>query len=85
MLDDAAFFAASSLDYDYFLLTANFELKFFKPVAEGLIRSKGNASIDENGRIQGRSVLYDEKGNIVAKGSGGFAKSKTRLYGTKQN
>jgi len=81
MLDDAAFFAAASLEFEYFILTADFELKFLRPVSQGTLRSEGHAWIDDSRRLHARSVLYNNDGVVIAKGSGGFARSKTGLYG----
>ncbi|MCH8332042.1 MAG: PaaI family thioesterase, partial [Bacteroidetes bacterium] len=66
MLDDAAFFAASSLEFEFFILTADFELKFLRPVSKGILRSEGDAWIDSSGRLQARAGLYNEDGEAIA-------------------
>ena len=41
MLDDAAFFAVSSIVKDVFVLTQNFNIQFHRPVSDGKIIAKG--------------------------------------------
>lgn len=80
LLDDAAYFAASSRETDYFLLTASFELHFLRPVSGGELYSEGRV-IDQAGSrfILAESRLYNQEGEIVAKGSGTFARSRKPL------
>jgi acyl-coenzyme A thioesterase PaaI-like protein len=41
LMDDAAYFAANSLVADYMLLTAQFDIRFLRPVFEGKIKAVG--------------------------------------------
>src|SRR5687768_14776029 len=41
LLDDATFFAASSLVRDVFVLTASFNIYFLRPVSQGVMRARG--------------------------------------------
>lgn len=78
-LDDATFFAANSLVEDVFVLTANFELEFLRPVVDGELRA--DAQVIESGprRIVAVGELHDDKGNLIARGRGSFARSKITL------
>jgi len=78
-LDDAAFFAVSSLVEDYFVLTSNFNLYLHAPVADGIIRSMGKVLRSGGSSFLAESVLLNEKNDEIARGSGTFVKSKIRL------
>src|SRR5678815_3727876 len=41
LLDDATFFAASSLVEDVFMLTTSFTIYFLRPVSTGTVRARG--------------------------------------------
>lgn len=75
LLDDAAYFAASSLVEDEFLFTTSFQVHFLRPVTEGSLRAKG--WVEKLGRsvIIAQSVLYDERNRKVAIGQGQLMKS----------
>lgn len=81
MLDDAAYFAASSLEKTYFLLTAEFTIKFLRPVSGGLLKAEGRITdSDAAGRyIHAEALLYTSEGKIAAKGSGRFTRSHRLL------
>lgn len=80
MLDDAAYFAASSMETTYFLLTAEFTIKFLRPVSGGLLKAEGRLSGDPSGgMVNAEAWLYTSEGKIAAKGSGRFARSRNLL------
>lgn len=81
MLDDAAYFAASSMETAYFLLTAEFTIKFLRPVSGGLLKAEGRLKEgpSANGSYQAEAWLYNSEGKMVASGSGHFARSRKRL------
>ena len=80
MLDDAAYFAASSRETAYFLVTASFEIQFLRPVSSGLLRAEGRIIEQHSGRhLSAEAVLFSQEGKIVAKGSGTFARSRQAL------
>ncbi len=79
LLDDAAFFAASSLVPNVFLLTASFQLHFIRPVSEGLITARGLVRVPSKNNLIAESTLFDAKGREIAFGSGTFARSKSLL------
>lgn len=75
LLDDAAYFAASSLVEDEFLFTASFQVNLLRPVTGGSLRAEG--WVEKSGRsvIIAQSVLYDERNRKVAIGQGQLMKS----------
>ena len=58
LLDDAAFFAASSVVHDVFVLTASFNIKFIRPVAEGRLKAIGNLISTGDDRYLAKSMYY---------------------------
>lgn len=79
LLDDAAYFAASSKIPDVFVLTASFNIKFIRPVSMGRLRAQGKMISTAHGRYLSESTLYNADGEKIAFGSGEFVKSKTQL------
>lgn len=75
LLDDAAYFAASSLIEDDFLYTSSFQVHLLRPVTAGILRAEG--WIEKSGRsvIIAQSILYDERNRKVAIGQGQLMKS----------
>jgi uncharacterized protein (TIGR00369 family) len=78
-LDDAAFFAVSSLVEDCFVLTSSFNLYLLAPVSEGVVRSVGKVVRGGGSSCLAESVLYNEQNEEMARGSGMFVRSKVRL------
>jgi uncharacterized protein (TIGR00369 family) len=78
-LDDAAFFAVSSLMEDAFVLTSNFNLYFHAPVAAGVIRSVGKVVRGGGSSYLAEAVLYNDQNEEIARGSGTFVKSKIKF------
>lgn len=79
MLDDAAFFAANSLEREVFVLTASFATRFRRPVTGGRLKAVGKITGAEGARYRAEAVLFDESGTRVAEGSGVFARSRMPL------
>jgi uncharacterized protein (TIGR00369 family) len=79
LLDDAAFFAASSVINDVFVLTSNFNIHFFRPHATGKIIAQGKVEHVTKNVIVASSTLYNEQGKELGRGSGSFMKSKVAL------
>ncbi len=79
MLDDAAFFAANSLEREVFLLTTSFMTYLTRPVSSGTLRSEGRVVNRNKLQFIGEAVLFDSDGNEVGRGSGVFMRSKVRL------
>ncbi|RZJ30164.1 MAG: PaaI family thioesterase [Flavobacterium sp.] len=79
MLDDAAFFAVNSLVEDVFVYTVSFNTQLLRPVSGGTIRGEGEVVFQSANLFIADSVLYDQRGKIVGRGSGSFMKSKIAL------
>jgi uncharacterized protein (TIGR00369 family) len=78
-LDDATFFAANSLVQDVFVLTAHFELQLLRPVVDGELRAVADVVSDDGRRIVADGDLFDAENNLIASGTGHFARSKIKL------
>ena len=79
VLDDATFFAAASIVEDVFVLTARFEIDFLRPVVSGDIRGVANVTGEADRRIHAEGELFDETGQVIAKGRGRCPRSKSLL------
>ena len=79
MLDDAAFFAVNSLVEDVFVLTASFNIHLLRPVTGGTLRAEGEVVSASRNLFVAESVLQDDEGRNVARGSGSFMRSRLRL------
>jgi uncharacterized protein (TIGR00369 family) len=83
LLDDAAFFAASSLVPDVFVLTANFTVSLLRPIAQGRVYAEGRVVKPGENLYFAESVLYGPTGKELGRGSGSFARSKVSLASVK--
>jgi uncharacterized protein (TIGR00369 family) len=79
LLDDATFFAASSLVRDVFVLTASFNIYFLRPISQGVMRARGIVVSRSTRVLIGEGVLVDGEGREIARGSGTFLPSKVPL------
>ncbi len=79
MLDDAAFFAANSIVSDYFVLTVSFTTYLTRRISTGRMKSIGKVVSKSKTQIIAESVVYNEKGKEIGRGSGIFVKGKLRL------
>ncbi len=79
LLDDAAFFAVSSIVTDYFVLTTSFNINLVRPVSKGILIAHGKVRFSSANLFTAESILVNEKGQEVAFGTGNFAKSKIAL------
>jgi uncharacterized protein (TIGR00369 family) len=78
-LDDSAFFAANSLVFDVFVLTASFNVYFTRPVSEGELRATGAVVHRSRNLIVAESVVLDSEGRPIGRGSGSFMRSQIPL------
>jgi uncharacterized protein (TIGR00369 family) len=78
-LDDASYFAANSLVFDVFVLTASFSVDFFRPISKGVLRAQGRIRKLGSTLIFAESVLFDQNGTEIAMGHGSFARSRAPL------
>lgn len=79
MLDDAAFFAANSRVTDVLVLTSSFHIDFSRPVVDGVLRAEGTAVNQSRRLVAAEAELFDQEGNLLAKGSGSFMPSGISL------
>ena len=79
LLDDATFFAASSLVDDVFVLTASFNIYFLRPISSGSMRARGTIVSRSRRLLIGEGVLVDDEDREIARGSGTFMPSKVPL------
>ncbi len=79
VLDDATFFAASSLVDDVFVLTTSFTLYFLRPVSAGVMTARGRVVSRSSRLLIGEGVIVDSEGREVGRGSGTFMPSRVPL------
>ena len=78
-LDDAAFFAVSSLVTDVFVLTASYNIYLTRPVTEGLLHASGHVVHRSRNLFLAEAELFDGEKRLVARGSGSFMRSTIAL------
>lgn len=78
-LDDAAFFAVSSLVTDVFVLTASFNIYLTRPVTEGILHASGRVVHGSRKLFLAEAELFDGEQRLVARGSGSFMRSTIAL------
>ena len=61
MLDDAAFFAASSLEKKVFVLTSSFNIYLLRPISDGIMRSTGRVVTHSKTQFIAESILSDAR------------------------
>ena len=81
LLDDAAFFAANSLERDVFVLTTSFTTYLTRPVSSGTLRSVGRVVNRNKSQFIAEAVVHDSEGNEIGRGSGVFVRGKLLLSG----
>jgi len=78
-LDDAAFFAVSSLVDDFFVLTVSFNLYITRPISGGEMKATGRVVNPSQRIFIAESELVNSLGQEIARGSGTFLRSSTPL------
>ncbi|MGM0564829.1 MAG: PaaI family thioesterase [Pseudomonadota bacterium] len=81
LLDDAAFFAANSLEPEVFVLTTSFTTYLTRPVSSGKMRAEGRVVNRNKSQWIAEAVVFDSEDREIARGSGCFVRSKVRLDG----
>jgi len=79
MLDDAAFFAANSLEEEFFVLTTSFTTYITRPVSTGIMRAVGKVVNKNRTQFIAESVVYDVDGKEIGRGNGVFVRGKLPL------
>jgi acyl-coenzyme A thioesterase PaaI-like protein len=77
LLDDAAYFAAQSMEMEYFLNTAQFSLKFLRPLRAGAVACRATA--EARGRVYEAKAELFQNEELCALGEGVFLRSRTLL------
>ena len=78
-LDDATFFAVSSLVDDVFVLTVSFNLYLTRPISEGEMRATGRVVYRSRQLFVAEAELVDQDGREIGRGSGAFMRSAIPL------
>jgi len=78
-MDDAAFFAVSSLVDDVFVLTVSFNVYLTRPISEGEMRAVGRVVFRSQRLFLAESQVFNSTGKEIARGSGTFMPSKIPL------
>ena len=79
LLDDAAYFAANSVEYTFFVLTADFRVDLLRPFITGRIHAVGTVVRSGKLDILAESKLYDDQNRLLATGVGRFSRGRARL------
>lgn len=79
MLDDAAFFAANSLEDEFFVLTTSFTTYITRPVASGKMKAVGKVVNKNRSQFIAESVVYDADDREIGRGNGIFVRGKLPL------
>lgn len=79
LLDDSSYFACASREKEFFIVTINYKVELLRPVTQEKLRAEGTCTGEEQGKYFGKSVLYNEAGKVVARGSGEFVRSAKKL------
>ncbi|MCG8464444.1 MAG: PaaI family thioesterase [Xanthomonadales bacterium] len=79
LLDDAAFFAANSLETDVFVLTTSFTTYLTRPVSTGVLRAEGRVVNRNKSQFIAEAVVYDAHQREIGRGNGIFVRSKLPL------
>ena len=83
MLDDAAFFAANSIESEYFVLTIAFTTYLTRPISTGSMKSIGQVVSKTKTQIIAESIVYNGGGKEIGRGNGIFVRSKQPLIDTR--
>ena len=79
LLDDSSFFAANSLVEDTFVLTVSYTVYFTRPITKGMVTAMGKVVQNSRRLLIAESVITDEHGKQVGRGSGTFMSSGMSL------
>jgi len=79
MLDDSAFFAANSLEDEFFVLTTSFTTYITRPVASGKMKAIGRVVNMNRSQFIAESIVYDSEDREIGRGNGIFVRGKHKL------
>ncbi|WP_448550800.1 PaaI family thioesterase [Thalassotalea montiporae] len=83
LLDDAAFFAANSLETEVFVVTTSFTTYITRPISQGKMRAVGKVVNANKSQFIVEAVVFDDQDREVGRGNGLFVRSKNRLVDAK--
>ena len=80
-LDDACYFAANSLESEYFMLTTDYHIRLIRPVTPktGYVQAIGRVVSRSKRLMICEGVLTDSQGREIARGTGSFMASSMRF------
>ena len=79
MLDDAAFFAANSLEAENFVLTTSFTTYITRPVSSGKMKAVGKVVNKNKTQFIAEAIVYDAEDREIGRGNGIFVRGKFPL------
>lgn len=79
LLDDAAFFAANSLEREVFVLTSSFTTYLTRPISSGRLRSVGRVVNRTKSQFIAEAIAYNSEGREIGRGNGIFVRGKSPL------
>ena len=79
LLDDAAFFAANSLEEEVFVLTTSFTTYITRPISGGHMRAEGKVVNKNRSQWIVESIVYDDQDREIGRGNGIMVRSKMAL------
>ena len=79
MLDDSAFFAANSLEEEFFVLTTSFTTYITRPVSSGKMKAVGKVVNRNRTQFIAESIVYDSEDREIGRGNGIFVRGKFPL------
>ena len=83
MLDDAAWFAANTLEKEFFVLTTSFTTYITRPISSGKMKSIGRVVNRNNSQYIAEAIVYDEQDREIGRGSGIIVPGKLPLKDAK--
>jgi uncharacterized protein (TIGR00369 family) len=79
VIDDASFFAVSSLVSDVFMMTVSLTLYITRPVTAGILRGSAHVVNGSRRLFVTEATAFDANGRVVATGMGSFMRSEIPL------
>jgi len=79
LLDDAAFVAATGVEDEHFVLTADFDVHLLAPVSEGQLVAEAEIAQESSSALVAEATVRDDGGTEIARGTGRFVPSEQPL------
>ncbi len=83
LLDDAAWFAANSLETEFFVLTTSFTSYLTRPISTGKMRATGEVVNLNGSQFIAEAIVFDEDEDEIGRATGIFVRSKLKLEDTR--